>query len=200
MPSVPERLATIEGAVERIGDTVDRIDLSLRGNGETGLTTRVDRLEQGQARGRKRVGFWLGCLWQLAMAVTILWLTINMGGCAMATPANKAVITPVSTVDAPVIAEQIENLTQKVSQVQTTLSTQTTNYARDAEQAKTDRQIAAASTNTQNKWFGAMLAVMAAFAVFGWCTERVLKGWRRDVALVAAGGAIACAILIVMLL
>ncbi len=124
-------------------------------------------------------------------------LAALLAGC-MARPQQAATQTPVSTTEAPVTAEHIEKLDQKVSQVQETLSVQTTNYARDAEQAKTDRALNKARARSGDKYFGAVAAILAAFAVFGWCTEKVLSGWRRDIALVAAGGAICFAIVAVM--
>ena len=132
----------------------------------------------------------------LAMAIPIP-IAICLAGCA-ARPQQAATQTPVSTTKAPVTAEHIEKLDQKISQVQHTLSVQTTNYARDAEQAKTDRALNQAQARSGDKYFGAVAAILAAFAVFGWCTEKVLSGWRRDVALVAAGGAICFAIVAVM--
>ena len=124
-------------------------------------------------------------------------IAIFLAGC-MGRPQQAATQTPVSTTEAPVTAEHIEKLDQKISQVQHTLSVQTTNYARDAEQAKTDRALNQARARSGDKYFGAIVAVLAAFAVFGWCTEKVLKGWRRDIALAAAGGAIAFAIAAIM--
>ena len=124
-------------------------------------------------------------------------IAIILSGC-MGRPQQAATQTPVSTTEAPVTAEHIEKLDQKITQVQHTLSVQTTNYARDAEQAKTDRALNQARARSGDKYFGALAAILAAFAVFGWCTEKVLKGWRRDIALVAAGGAICFAIVAVM--
>jgi len=124
-------------------------------------------------------------------------LVALLAGCATR-PQQAATQTPVSTTDAPVTAEHIEKLDQKISQVQNTLSVQTTNYARDTEQAKTDRALNYTRARSGDKYFGAVAAILAAFAVFGWCTEKVLSGWRRDVALVAAGGAICFAIVAVM--
>ena len=126
-------------------------------------------------------------------------IAICLAGC-MARPQQAATQTPTSTTEAPVIAEKIDRLDQKISQVQHTQSIQTTNYARDTEQAKTDRALNQARARSGDKYFGAVVAILAAFAVFGWCTEKVLEGWRRDIALVAAGGAIAFAIVTVMVL
>ena len=131
------------------------------------------------------------------MKYMLIPLVLFLGGC-MARPQQAATQTPVSTTEAPVTAEHIEKLDQKITQVQNTLSVQTTNYARDAEQAKTDRALNQARARSGDKYFGAVAAILAAFAVFGWCTEKVLKGWRRDIALAAAGGAIAFAIATVM--
>ena len=131
------------------------------------------------------------------MKYMLIPLVLFLSGC-MARPQQAATQTPVSTTEAPVTAEHIEKLDQKITQVQHTLSVQTTNYARDAEQARTDRARDRATARSGDKYFGAVAAILAAFAVFGWCTEKVLKGWRRDIALVAAGGAIAFAIAVVM--
>ena len=129
---------------------------------------------------------------------TIILTAAFLGGC-MARPQQAATQTPTATTEAPVTAEHIEKLDQKISQVQNTLSVQTTNYARDAEQAKTDRALNQARARSGDKYFGAVAAILVAFAIFGWCTEKVLEGWRRDVALVAAGTACAFAVAVVML-
>ena len=76
-PTSGERLSRIEGAVERIGKTVDGIDLLLRGNGQTGLVTRVDRLEQS----RKGWGRWREKLWAVALLAIGAILACVLGGC-----------------------------------------------------------------------------------------------------------------------
>ena len=123
----------------------------------------------------------------------IIPVAIFVGGC-MARPQQAATQTPVSTTEAPVTAEQIENLTQKITQVQNTLSVQTTNFARDAEQAKTDR----IQNRSKDKYVAATIAVLGAFALFGFCTGATLKGKARGIALLVVGSLIVGAPLALM--
>ena len=74
------------------------------------------------------------------------------------------------------LAETIESLSQQITQLQTTINTQTTNYQRDAEQAKTDRRV-----------FGCLIAVIAAFGITGFCTKICFTGIYRMAALGVAG-------------
>jgi len=131
------------------------------------------------------------------LAILLLALAC-LGGCATR-PQQAADLTPTATAMPNVdISGKLDTLDQKITQVQHTQSTQTSIYARDSEQAKTDRAKDVTAARTGRKYFGAVVAILAAFAVFGWCTEQVLSGWRRDIALVAAGGAICFAIVAVM--
>ena len=120
-------------------------------------------------------------------------IAIFLAGC-VTPPQQAATQTPTSTTEAPVTAEQIENLTQKISQVQNTLSVQTTNYARDTEQAKTDRL----QNRSRDKYVAATIAVLGAFALFGFCTCAALKGKARGIALLVVGALIVGAPLALM--
>ena len=120
-------------------------------------------------------------------------LAAVLGGC-MPPSRQAATQTPVSTTEAPVTAEQIENLDQKISQVQNTLSVQTTNYARDGEQAKTDR----IQNRSKDKYVAATIAVLGAFALFGFCSGASLKGKPRGIALLVVGALIVGAPLALM--
>lgn len=191
-------------AITVIGTKVDQMCVLMTGDGEpeTGLVFRLASLEKAAkdaGRSRRR---WKDRLWQILSGALLLLtgalIAAFCSGCMPGRGANEAVITPVATTEAPVTAEHIENLDQKLTQIQNTQSTQIQNYARDVEQAKTDRAINKSRARSGDKYFGALAAILAAFAVFGWCTERVLKGWRRDIALVAAGSLIAFAIAVVM--
>jgi len=82
---------------------------------------------------------------------------------------QRADVKPEATVSPNVeISGQLGTLDQKITQMQTTMTTMTSNYQRDAEQAKTDRRI-----------FGALLGLLGATTILGFCTNKCLTGYYR---------------------
>jgi len=63
-----------KGEFEKVHRTLDRMDVSIRGNGKIGLTGRIDRLERAEARRNQMYWLMMG-----ALIVTGLSLVIRVG-------------------------------------------------------------------------------------------------------------------------
>ena len=70
LPECMERFEHIDNRLKSIAETTNRIDKSLRGNGETGMNVRVDRLECQSQRSAKAMWALFGSI--LAIIVTVV--------------------------------------------------------------------------------------------------------------------------------
>lgn len=121
----------------------------------------------------------------------ILLCLFALTGSACPPSGQKSTVSPTAKTDAPVdvpvtandIGTLEQNILQKLTTIQTTISNQTTNYQRDREQAKTDRRV-----------FAAIIAMICAGAVVGWCSPACLKGLPRIIALAGAGALVTMAV------
>lgn len=115
-------------------------------------------------------------------ALLILFL-VFAAGCAAVQP-KPAAVQPVSTVHAPVTAEQIDRIEQTVTQIQQTQTTQITSFAKDETTAAVDR----ARIRSVEKFASTMIGILAAIVLIGLASPAILTGSARYVAVVVAVG------------
>lgn len=130
--------------------------------------------------------FYLGIVIVVLIALALVSL---LAGCA--TPATSATVTPDATVAPEVHAGDNAEILTAIRQVQTTLSTVTTNYALDAERAKLER---ARERDARNAQAGTSVVLIGLGLLFLVLPAPALGAWRGTVIVVAicmvAGGAL----------
>lgn len=124
--------------------------------------------------------------------------SILLSGCGIM-PANQAVTDQKTSQEFKDIAKEIETLNIKATAIQSTVNNQVNMYQRDAEQAKTDREQGRREQRSADKYVGALLAFTAAMVLIGFCTDSLLSGKYKMLALLAAGGLMIGGVMVLLL-
>ena len=115
-------------------------------------------------------------------------MLLMLSGCPWGGNGNQADISPESKTMIKDLARDVGELNVKTEQTLNTLNKQTNIYARDKEQAKTDREQDKRASRSANKYVGACFAFLIAMVLIGFCTDKMVEGKYKFLAMMVAGG------------